>query len=315
MPHFNLFSKRNSELPDIYVYDKLSHKLKIQIFHIWSKFFRQQNIREDFSNRIFEEIDEILCEEHGLKKLWHPPFNGGLYISGAIYSSEEKIEKFIEGTPEIEKQLDAIELLFYFIENIYEVNKNFHGIYNQLLYAPQQAIEDLNHRFKENGVGYEFSNGKIIRVDTQLLHNEIIRPALNLLNNNLFKNANDEYLSAHEHYRHQRNKECLNDCLKSFETTMKIICEKNSWSYDKKKDTASKLISICIENGLVPEYLSNFLVSVRTILETGIPTVRNKNSGHGQGIDRIIVPDFLASFLLYLTGTCIIFLIEADKNK
>jgi hypothetical protein len=43
-----------------------------------------------------------------------------------------------------------------------------------------------------------------------------------------FDGANEEYLKAHEHYRHRRNKECLTECLteclKAFESTMKIIC-------------------------------------------------------------------------------------------
>ena len=77
------------------------------------------------------------------------------------------------------------------------------------------------------------------------------------MSNDFYQNANDEYISAHEHFRHGRNKECLNDCLKAFETTMKIICSKNKWEYDKDHDTASKLIKICLEKDIFPKYLSN----------------------------------------------------------
>lgn len=44
-----------------------------------------------------------------------------------------------------------------------------------------------------------------------------------VLSDKRYKGASQEFLAANEHYRHGRYKECLNDCLKAFESTMKII--------------------------------------------------------------------------------------------
>ena len=49
----------------------------------------------------------------------------------------------------------------------------------------------------------------------------------------MYAGANDEFLRAHEHYRHKRHKECLNECLKAFESMMKAICKKRRWPYSE----------------------------------------------------------------------------------
>lgn len=81
------------------------------------------------------------------------------------------------------------------------------------------AIDELNTRFKESGVGYSFSSGDIIRIDSQLLHAEAVKPAVMLLNGSDYRGAQEEFLGAHEHYRHGNNKEALNDCLKALESS------------------------------------------------------------------------------------------------
>ena len=48
--------------------------------------------------------------------------------------------------------------------------------------------------------------------------------ALALLGTEEYAEANAEFLKALEHYRKGETKECLTECLKAFETTMKAIC-------------------------------------------------------------------------------------------
>jgi hypothetical protein len=75
------------------------------------------------------------------------------------------------------------------------------------------AIAELNARFQEHGVGYAFEGGEIIRVDSQLLHAEAVKPALILLGAPEHAGAQAEFLTAHEHYRHGREKEALAKAL------------------------------------------------------------------------------------------------------
>ena len=212
------------------------------------------------------------------------------------------------------KSIDIIEIVFRFIIKAKEIyqSRNYHTL--QLNFEPEQAVKDLNTRFLENAIGFMFQQDKIIRVDNNLLHQEIIIPAFDIFISQTFKNANDEFLSAHEHFRHKKNKECLADCLKTLETTMKIICSENGWTYDNSKDTVKTLIDICFKNKLIPDYLQTQFSSLRAILESGIPTLRNKLGGHGGGVQQIVVPDHFASYMLYLTGTTTYFLISCQKE-
>jgi hypothetical protein len=66
---------------------------------------------------------------------------------------------------------------------------------------PDSAIEELNNRFREHGIGYQFVNSRIFRIDSQFVHNEIIKTALTLIHQNDFEGAEDEFMKAHEHYR------------------------------------------------------------------------------------------------------------------
>ena len=94
---------------------------------------------------------------------------------------------------------------------------------------------------------------------------------------------------------------------------MKTICDKRSWSY-QKTDTAKRLISVCLNNGLVPPFWENHFSGLRSTLESGVPTVRNKLSGHGQGDVPTDVPDHIVSYALHMTAATIVFLVTADKH-
>lgn len=141
-----------------------------------------------------------------------------------------------------------------------------------------------------------------------------MKPTLAVLRGDGFKGANEEFLQAHEHYRHGRHKECLVDALKAFESTMKAICKMQGWP-NQPNDTAKALIGTCLSNGLIPPYLESQIGSLRSLLESGIPTVRNKLGGHGQGADPTVVPEYLARYSLNLTATSILFLVEANAAR
>ena len=211
-------------------------------------------------------------------------------------------------TEDADKFIDVVELFFKYIDVVIRESWN----YTQQAVVkckPDEAIEELNQRFMEHAFGYQFSGGEIIRVDSTFIHSEIVKPTISLLANKSFSGANDEYLKAHEHYRHGRNKECLSECLKAFESTMKIICKAKGWEFSDK-ETSKKLIQICFQNELVPSFTQNQFTSLQNLLESGIPTIRNRLGGHGQGSVPQKVDDGMTRYALNLTGANLIFIIE-----
>lgn len=79
-----------------------------------------------------------------------------------------------------------------------------------------------------------------------------------LLREAYLQGANQEFTKAHEHFRHRRFGESINECLKAFESTMKAICDKRGWAYSQT-DTAKKLLATCEQNGLFPPYMLSSL--------------------------------------------------------
>ena len=307
MSVFELFSKRQKRLrgeyPDVYQYDNIDGKFRVQVVHIIRDTIGTGRSPKDITDKTYKYIHETLCKEYGVFTLQkHADSN---FLAVFNYFLDEKSH---------EKCLDIIELSFHVIDTYVRQNwfhfENADGVTQK----PNDAIEELNARFKESGIGYQFEAGELIKIDSQFIHSEAVKPVLHLLGKDeKYAGANNEFLSAHEHYRHKRYKECLNDCLKSFESLMKAIHEKHSWPYDPTA-TAKTLINSCLANKLVPEYLQNQFSSVRLLLESGIPTVRNKKSGHGQGTEVSTVPEHLASYTLHLTATNLLFLAKCEEQ-
>src|SRR5262249_9574730 len=120
-------------------------------------------------------------------------------------------------------------------------------------------------------------------------------------------------MQAHAHYRKGEDKDAISWALKALESTLKAICSARNWTFDPQKDTASKLLEIIFANNLVPAYLQNQFTALRSVMESGVPTVRNKTSGHGQGATPCGVPDHLTRYVLHLAASNIVFLIESHK--
>ena len=103
------------------------------------------------------------------------------------------------------------------------------------------------------------------------------------------------------------------ECLKALESTLKVICRSRAWPY-AETDTASRLLAVVFEQKLIPAFLQSEFSSLRSSLESGIPTTRNRLAGHGQGEAPIQVPEHLTAYLLHLTASSILFLIQADRS-
>lgn len=307
MSVFELFSKRQKklrgEVSDVYQYEEIPQSLRVQIVHIVRDTIGYEQSYNDMTNRVYEDIHKVLCKEYGVFTLkQHEQSN-----FAAIYD-------FFLSEKNYDKCLDIIEISFRVIDTHVRENHYRFSEMSSVSQGSDDAINELNARFRESGVGYQFESGELVRVDSQYLHSETVKPVLKVLGSSKqYAGANDEFLSAHEHYRHKRYKECLNDCLKSFESLMKSIHDKHKWSYNAN-DTAKKLINSCLTNELVPEYLQNQFSSVRILLESGIPTVRNKEGGHGQGSEVSVVPEHLASYTLHLTATNLLFLANCEEK-
>jgi hypothetical protein len=315
MAMWDLFSKRKKAREkagqeDVFQYDDLPEAFRVQVIHIWlaaigpwHQLRMYQSAQDFLSNRTWIEVFKVFAEEKGVFQLAESHFTDPF---------EQCQQYLLRAQPD--DALDLIELTFRFISlrlrHLDDYQRRVGGIID-----PDEAIATLNRRFREHGIGYEFAGDEIIRVDSKYIHAAAVRPALQLLHDagRAFAGAMKEFLGAHERHRKGEQQDAIVWACKAFESTMKAICAVRGWPFDPHKDTASKLIDIVFAHGLVPAYLQSHVGALRTVLEAGVPTVRNKTSGHGQGATPVGVPDHYTAYVLHLTASNIVFLIECHN--
>lgn len=309
MSVFDTFSKRmkkqaNAGKADVFRYDGLSKQFRTQVVHIWTDAIGELRTLNwtDPGAEIWPMIVRTMCKELGLFRLTD---DGDYHLQCSHF--------LLECTDE--SALDIIELTFVMIDTAMRNHWTKYAKHDCRVpqQSPDDAIDELNLRFLEHSLGYEFAAGRLIRKDSQFVHAEVVRPAITLLDGTEFSGASEEFLKAHEHYRHGRNKEAIVGALNAFESTMKTICQGRAWEH-KPSDTSKHLISILVTNELIPAYLTSHFSALANTLEAGLPTVRNKSTAaHGQGSQPIAIPAYLASYALHLAATNILLLVEAHK--
>lgn len=306
----DLFSKRKARearggQPDVYQYDELPRGFRVQVVHIWMRAigsYQPYSHTGQVERPLWLQIEQAIAEEHSLFRL-----------GDEIEAVDRCANYFLDRTDTF-KALDVLEVTFGKIDRV--IRPRAHMVLGASIQQhPDDAIEDLNARFREHGIGYQYAGGQIIRIDSQYVHAEAVKPALSLLGTKGFEGPQQEFLGAHAHYRAGRRKEAINDALKALESTLKVICDQRKWPYNKTKDTAKTLLDIVLQKGLLPEFLGGGLGGLRSALEALVPTTRNRTSGHGQGAEPREVPDHLAAYVLHVTASTIVLLAEAHARQ
>lgn len=307
MERFKLFSERNTpeRTNDVYEYEVVPERLRIQLTHILDEYITDLSFSINFWSSVV----------HSIKKEF-----GILHLPGR--GDRNAVMTFLLDRDDSEA-IDTIDLIFHLItKSIIRLNKsNPNGLTNSginhdraIAYQLNKSIGEANYRFKQNNFGYEIIDGQLIKIENQMIHQETIKPAIQLLFDEGFETASNEFLQAHEHYRKGEYTDAIVDAGRAFESTMKIICDKKNYPYSQK-DTASALINKLVTNNLLPSNLQNHFNHLWNTLSCGLPTIRNSNGGHGQGIQSNQVPESLVNFSINLAASNIVFLVKLYKES
>jgi len=172
----------------------------------------------------------------------------------------------------------------------------------------ETAIKEINDIFDIDKIGYEIVDNKIIRRDSKFLHEEVVKKTISLLYSNNFKGPLEEFEKALEFYLKKDYGSTIGEANKAYESTMKAILTKLNISY-AEGDTASKLLKHLYDNDVIYSQTESFTNNLNEVLK-GLPTIRNRQGGHGQGLDPKEVHKSYAEFALHLCGSFIVFLIQ-----
>ncbi len=307
MPIYETFSRRKRRAegwqPDVYQYDFVPEQLRRQVTLILRASIGPIKIYSHHGYEVNQDwvfIRDTLCREWGV-----------FYLSNDRAAPDEDCIGAVLNLPSTNDWLDLVEVCFFLIDST-RGRRPAERELRDVVQGPDDAIDELNFRFREAGLGYQFESGQIIRIDAQLVHAEVVKPALTLLADPRLKGAQDEFLRAHAHYRAGEHEDAIIDANRAFESTMKAICDIKCWKFPNGA-RASDLIKIIRAKGLLPDYLDQSFDQLISTLKSGLPQVRNEAGGHGQGAAPRATPGYIAGYSLHLAAANIVLLGEALK--
>lgn len=173
LPQIYSRRKRQSQFTglDVYQYDTVPARLRVQVAQMFNDGLGKYT--DDYGHLtdtafLYRSIVGLLRREVAVHEL-------------VRHCQNEQMEllRWIETSPSVNEWLDAIEASVRTIDKI--VGGDW-GRYSRSVRAkPESIVEELNGRFREEGFGYQYVDGDILRVDAEIIHRDVVLPALLLL--------------------------------------------------------------------------------------------------------------------------------------
>lgn len=281
---------------DVFVHDQIPSNVRVQLQMVMASTLEAVCNYNNPPQNVFAQIVSDMREEKGTYSLVGLSYN---------VPSQQEFEGWFSKENSIDYLLSAIEHWWLYASWVNDQD------YKRKSKELEAGAARLNARLLEAGIGYELVDGQIIEKSSEFIHQEAVLPALHVLAQSRFANANSEFREAFEAYKSNEYEDCLTDCLKAFESVMKVIAADKGWGLADNA-TAKPLIAALFDNKYVPSYMQSQFAGLRTMLESSVPTTRNKVGGHGKGVEVRVVPKSLAAFQLHQTAAIIVFLAELD---
>lgn len=157
----------------------------------------------------------------------------------------------------------------------------------------------INRIFEEEGVGYRWLAGQIVRFDEPVTHDLAIEPAVELLRDGQFGEANDEFSAALDAYRDGRWRDAITNANAAFESVLKVRTGKSGL-------TAGPLIRAAREQGVIPKYLGGAVENLEKLMHAA-PATRGAEAAHGQGDRPSEADQHLAQLIVSVVASFILF--------
>lgn len=207
-----------------------------------------------------EHLYEELCSAYGREILVG-------YTDAAhradLRSAERQLPDHLGLCPDIEV-IDYIDAVFQVSASIVEQS----GAADPLE-EPRRLGAGINRIFEEEGVGYRWTDGRLVRFDGQIVHTEAMLPALAVLSTGRFGAAQSEFEEAVADFGRGAYRDTLTNANAAFESVLQVLTG--------KKGTAGDLIMEARRQGLIPKYLGTSVENFEKLMH-GLPAARGQQS-------------------------------------
>lgn len=299
-----------AEKDDVYVYDQAPPALRQQIVYLLRDVIGGYHIRNAAGTlqRAPGAADWDHVHDAAVRELGRAELPQGMKSA----NKADAVELAITYERYFNYWMTVVEIAIQRVDTVVRDRRG--GLYPGAKMTAAEALEDINTRFRENGVGLQFEGGIFTRVDSDFLHQSATRPALHLMRTEGFDGAREEFLRAHERYREGKFESALQEALKAAESVLKSIHDKRSWEYDKRMPFKKLLLS-AKDHGLFPASMEDYyLGGLEKLLVSGLPAQRNQaGGGHGQGSTPKPIPSHVCGFALHQAASNIVFLVESYR--
>jgi hypothetical protein len=182
--------------------------------------------------------------------------------------------------------------------------------------SAKDAIDELDARLLKHGTIYRIVDNALVISTEEVTHELAVAPALHCLHGPGFGGARSEFHEALKAYRDGKYDQTLVKANHAFESTMKVIAKKMGWKYEETA-TAKKLIDVMTANGLLPPMRESAMKALASMLESDVPTMRNKmpSAGHGRGDRTEAIPEPIATYAMTASAANIRLLVESFRLK
>ena len=278
----DVYSIRETEdISDIFKYDSPSEGFKNRIFYL---------MKDEIKITELVKLYKDITLHHGIKRaidetyLERPEIYQDNFVKGFQY--------LINNQNDINFYLDLIEL--FLVQ--YNGNK-------------QTILKSINKILLLDSLGYQIDEIKnqIIKISSSHIYQDIIKPTLLLLNDDKFKNIDDEYRRAFEELKNGNYETVLVEANKAFESTMKIICDLKGYG-QPKNHAVTNLIAHLRTHDFIENFQTEKFNALAKTLES-LSITRNNLAGHGQGTVSRNLSVMYAEYALRVSASNILLLI------
>lgn len=295
---FKVFSKRNKVEKPIEISVEVRNRVIMLLIDLSNNNREYGGIRNNFNVEVFfDEILRVFMMRLGKFDLIDR--NDGIVNGVGTFLLNCEGEMFLDF---IEDSFKSNEFRKVWIDKKNEFIENIDYIFS--IEGIKFELTKYKEYWREEGRGKVLGSTtypKIICKEDIFINSELIEPAIELLMDDRFKNANNEFLEGLEHYKHKRYRESIASCCCALESVMKIISSINTWQYSDNA-TGLPLIKNIIEKSQSPNWYEGIISPTLTL--------RNKLGPHGKGTNEIIATKVQAQLQINLVASQVIFLIE-----
>jgi hypothetical protein len=151
----------------------------------------------------------------------------------------------------------------------------------------------------------------IVPFESKYLYEEAIQKTRILLYNSKFDGPLNEFDQALDDLRFEKYEDCIHKAGKAYESVLKTILDRKKIPFSRTDKIFDLVLKVRNALKLQDPSLNTLFERVWPILEQGPNVLRNlEGIGHGQGPDIKKYERSYATFVLNLTGTYIVFLLE-----